>query len=360
MKRVALIEFDSSHDECLLTQVVALKKKGCWVALVTNATVLKRNAGLEQMVDHWVELDADGRGLTGAAIRDALLVRRVMRTLQSLNVEIVVFNTAQGGHVRNACLFSLFRKVKCVGIVHTIRKFQGSFTQGIIHLKIKRYFVLADFLLNQIPPQKKLRIASFYPIHFPIEPSVSFPQNEPIFLAIVGSVETRRKDLVGFIEILKQCGANVHFGFLGMANSTRSEVRELREILTKLNLLDRVELHEKHLSFEEMDQFLRKSCAVLSLIHPNTLSADQYFRNQIPGAMNLALAYKLPLLLHASFREIDELNTAAIYYTVDQFGVALEEIKTRGAQIHDAMRKHEKYSLGFQEEVYSNHVLLDE
>lgn len=352
MKRVALIEFDSSHDECLLTQAVALKKKGCWVVLVTHSTVRKRNATLEKWTDEWIELDADGRGLTGAAIRDALIVRRVLRSLKALRVDVVVFNTAQGGHVRNACLFSLFRKVTFVGIIHTIRKFQGSFTQRIIHLKIKRYCVLADFLLEQIPPQKTIRVSAFYPIHFPIQPSFSIPTNAPIHIAIIGSVETRRKDLVGFVNILKQCDSNVHFGFLGMADPTRAEVRELRETLTTLHLLDRVELHEKHLSFEEMDQFLRKSSAVLTLIHPNTPSADQYFRNQIPGAMNLALAYKLPLLLHDSFRHIEELKTAGIYYSVDQFDLALEEIKTNGKTISEAMALYEKYSLGYQEGVF--------
>lgn len=356
MKRVALIEFDSSHDECLHTQLVALKKKDCWVALVTNSEVRKRNPTLEKWVDNWIELDADGRGLTGAAIRDALLIRRMMRSLKSLHIEIVVFNTAQGGHVRNACLFSLFRKMRFVGIVHTIRKFQGSFTQRIIQLKIKQYFVLADFLLEQIPTQKGIRVSPFYPIHFPNPSPVSIPKNEPIHIAIIGSVETRRKDLIGFIEIMKQCDSNVRFGFLGMANSKRLEVRELTKSLAKLEALDRVELHEKHLSFEEMNQFLQKSSAILTLVHPNTPSAEQYFRNQIPGAMNLALAYKIPLLLHESFREIDELKTAAIYYSVEQFKNALEQVKMNGEAISEAMAMHEKYSLGFQEEVFITSV----
>ena len=121
---------------------------------MTNELVRERNQHLEQLVDEWILVDPRGenkrKGLTGAAIGDALIIRRLMRILKQKDVDKVVFNTAQGGHVRNACLFSLFRKMEFIGVVHTTRKFQGSFTQRMIHLKIKKYFVLGEFLRDSV------------------------------------------------------------------------------------------------------------------------------------------------------------------------------------------------------------------
>ena len=86
-ERIAIIEFDSSHDECFFTQVNALKKRGCWIVLITNEVIRNRSAHLESLVDEWLDIDPEDsngyrKGLTGTAIGDALIIRRLMRRLK--------------------------------------------------------------------------------------------------------------------------------------------------------------------------------------------------------------------------------------------------------------------------------------
>lgn len=357
--RIAIIEFDSSHDECLLTQVIALKKRGCWVMLVTNDTVKARNEHLIKWVDEWNEIDPKGGQLNGSAFGDAMIIRCSMRFLKKRKIDKVIFNTAQGGHVRNACLFSLFRKMEFIGIIHTARKFQGSFTQNIINWKIKKYFVLAEFLASASTPlshrQNSKQVEFFYPLDFP-KGDLTLKETNGVHISIIGSVELRRKDLEGFISLVHQSDSSTRFSFLGKADLTNSDVIKLKEELTKVGALQQVEFFQNRLYFSKIDQILRKTSAILPLIHPNTPSADEYFRNQIPGAMNMALGYKIPLLMHRSFETIDELNVASVYYELNDFSTALEQLKSQGDTIRKAMNKSERYSSEYQQKKYLDFV----
>ncbi|NVK65987.1 MAG: hypothetical protein HWE22_15460 [Flavobacteriales bacterium] len=365
-ERIALIELDSSHDECLLTQVHALKRRNCFILLVTNDLVRKRNHHLESLVDEWIHVDdrpENARiGLTGAAIGDALIIRRLMRKLKRKHIDKVIFNTAQGGHVRNACLFSLFRKIEFIGVIHTTRKFQGSFTQRVINLKIKKYCLLADFLKEQVistsPDSSQVRqahkfqITSFYPLDFP-KSETTVPENDvETHIALMGSVETRRKDLDGFISLVEQCDSNVHFHFLGKADPQHVDVIHLNEKLTEMGRLNQVTFYDSFVDFDTVDLILRKSSAVLPLIHPDTPSAEEYFRHQIPGSMNIALGYRLPLLIHEAYRKIDELNAASIYYGLSTFSNALEELKSTGIEIRNAIKSNKRFASEYQYETY--------
>ncbi|MDG1333861.1 MAG: hypothetical protein P8P74_16100 [Crocinitomicaceae bacterium] len=350
-ERVAIIEFDSSHDECLLTQINALKKQGCWILLVTNEIVRERNSHLIDLVDEWSNIDPKGKHLNGAAIGDAMIIRRLMRFLKKQTIDTVIFNTAQGGHVRNACLFSLFRKQEFVGIIHTIRKFQGSFTQGIINLKIKKYLVLTEFLKEQIPTKKGFQFESFYALDFPKGDEAS-TVSDAVHISIIGSVESRRKDLDGFVSLVEQSDDSIYFRFLGKADPSNSDVIKLKQKLEKVGRLNQVEFNEKRIEFNEMDQILRKTTAILPLVHPDTPSATEYFRNQIPGSMNIALAYKIPLLLHKEFKNISELNAASCYYSLDQFSNTIDELTAQNLAIRRAMKAREQYSTSWNHDQY--------
>ena len=324
--------------------------------LISNPIIRSRNKHLDDLVDEWSLIDPQGIGLTGAAIGDAMIVRRLMRFLKKQKIDKIVFNTAQGGHVRNACLFSLFRKVEFVGIIHTIRKFKESFTQKVINLKVKKYFVLAEFLEEQIPPKKGIKFETFYPIDFP-KGTENFEKNDQLHISIIGSVEVRRKDLQGFVSLVQQTNAAVQLNFLGKADPKNLDVIKLKEELIKLGYIDRVMFYEKHIDLDEIDRILRKTDAILPLIHPETPSSDQYFRNQIPGSMNVALAYNIPLLLHEHFENIGELNAASCYYEINQFSNAVDLLTKQASSIKNNMISIETYSSSFNQEQYVNFLL---
>jgi len=363
-ERVAIVEFDSSHDECLLTQINALRSRNYWVLLVTNDDVRSRNPHLESLVDAWSEIDPKGEKIRGAAIGDALIIRRLMRFLKHQQVDKVIFNTAQGGHVRNACLFSLFRKMEFIGIIHTIRKFQGSFTQRIINLKMKKYFVLADFLKNEVTSTQIVversrshhrQLASFYPLDFP-KGKITEEPDEKIHIAIIGSVEKRRKDLAGFVSLIQCTDPSVHFHFLGNADPKNSDVINLKEDLKRIDCLNRVDFFEKRIENANIDKILRKSVAILPLVHPDTPSSEEYFRNQIPGAMSVALGYKIPLLMHISFGWIEELKPASVYYSFDDFSSAIIKLKSDKNAIRQEMKRLEQFSSEYQYRKYLDFI----
>ncbi len=185
--KIALVEIAGSHDECMLTQINALRSMDTEIHLICDKRVLKRNRELFSAIPNQFEVNT-----TGAAFGDFRLMKSIVRYLKANNIQKVVFNTAQGGHVRNLALL-IPKSIECYGIIHTIRKFNDSFTQKIIHRAIKDYAVLSDDLLKRITPNPQLHIRSFYPIDFPKVESKVDKQEDRIWIAIPGGVETRRK-----------------------------------------------------------------------------------------------------------------------------------------------------------------------
>ena len=98
---------------------------------------------------------------------------------------------------------------------------------------------------------------------------------------------------------------------------------------------------------------LRDASFILPLVHPGTPSSDQYFRNQIPGAMTISFALKIPMFVHEEYRSIAELESASFYYTTENFGKQLEGISLEdySAKI-SKMRSLEQFSANAQREKF--------
>ncbi|MFT5780212.1 MAG: hypothetical protein ACI837_003173 [Crocinitomicaceae bacterium] len=350
---VALVEVAGSHDECLLSQLAALKERKRRVLMVCNKRIRDRNPHFNDYVDEWLEVD-----FVSKAWKDFMIVRRMMKEIKKRKVSHVVFNTAQGGIVRNAVLLSLFSKVKFIGIVHTIRKFQGSFTQKLINWKIKNYFLLSDHLMKKVEAPKGIKLKAFYPLRFLIDKKLENDQ-KLLQITIIGGVENRRKDLDGFVEMLAKVETNVRFVFLGKSDPTSDEVKHFRQKLEDQGLIDKVTLFEEFVSHEVFSKQLQQTDAILPLIHPETESAEEYFNNQIAGAMIVAFSYKIPLLLHTAYESVVEMQTASIYYELPDFPEALTKLAKHKNAIVENMKNHEPYQQEIQEASYASFVLGD-
>jgi hypothetical protein len=350
-RTVALIEVAGSHDECLFSQLAALKERNCRVLMVCNKRIRDRNPHFTPLVDEWLEVD-----FVSKAWKDFVLVRSMMREIKKRKVSHVVFNTAQGGIVRNAVLVSLFSRIQFIGIVHTIRKFQGSFTQKLINWKIKKYFLLSQHLLEKVHPPKGIKLKAFYPLRFLTSKKHEI-DSQILQITIIGGVENRRKDLDGFVKMLASIETNVHFVFLGKSDPTNDEVIQFRQKLADQNLTEKVTLFEEFVSHEVFGQQLQQTDAILPLIHPNTPSAEQYFNNQIAGAMIVAFSHKIPLLIHSSYKEIEEMQTASIYYELAAFSQVLAVLIKDKNTIVNKMKDHENYQQEVQEARYTSFVL---
>lgn len=347
---IALIEIGGSHDECLLSQLHALKNYGKGTLLICNREIFERHPEFGELLDDFLLIETTE--LENNRAKTLSLIRKKLRRSKP---EKVILNTAQGSLVRDLCLRFLFNKIDFIGIVHTVRKFKGSRTQQLISLKINRYLLLSKFLLDSVEPNK-LTLDYFYPLRFPaFEKSVEKPTIPQI--VIVGGVENRRKDLAGFARMLDQLAPeDAHFIFLGKSDPEKEEVIAFQKMLTANGHEDRVRFYEEFVSQEEFDRVLRSADLILPLVHPDTPSADQYFRNQISGAMTVSFSYKVPMLLHNYYKDIKEMNVAAFYYGPDQFKSVLSDALLKKVAKREEMKKQQELSWEYQEKRYLNFV----
>ena len=292
----ALVEIGGSHDECILAQLMALKTVDAEITLVCTQAIRTRNPFFEPYVDHWKELSFNGKGWS-----DFKLMWKLNRFFKEKHITHVILNTAQGAHIRNLCL-TASRKVTFIGIVHTLKKFQGSGTQRIIHRKIKKYFVLNNYFKSRITPPKGIRIEAFYPLRFPQSELEQTKADGEYWVTIIGGVENRRKDLTGSLSLMKACEQlPIKFIFLGKSDPTKQEVQTFKTALAELGLEERVVLMDDFVPFDVFDSFLRKTDLIWPMVHPKTPSSSEYLSNQISGAMNVAFGYKIPLLVHEKY-----------------------------------------------------------
>ena len=343
-KRIALVEIGGSHDECLLTQMHALHKENFEIFLFTTQEIIDRNPVFSQYIT-----GAEVFELKGSKSDRKQEISRLWKEIKGKGIAKVVLNTAQGNDIRRLTTKAWFSKVEFIGIIHTIRMFQGSFTQKWISTKVKKYFVLSEFLLQQTKVPKGISIDYFYPIRFPDLQPVAPKSKKRI--CIIGGVENRRKDLEGFLNLIGKVSSDSYeFVFLGKSDPTNPDVEKFLDAANDRGLADKIRTYDHFVSAETFDGVLKSADLILPLIHPGTPSADQYFRNQISGAMSVSFAYKIPMLLHEGYAHIEEMQPASFYYNEQSFPAILEEAMNSRDARTEAMKNHEAYQVDYQEE----------
>lgn len=345
---IVFVEIGNSHEECLLTQVVALKNHGCNCTLICNEEIKTRNPHFEQYFNLIVTIDAKSKS-------SKELAKLVWTKIKEVNPAKVIFNTAQGSAIRNLAIKGLFSKMEFIGIIHTTLKIKGSFTQRLIDLKIRKYLLLSEFLYHSVESIiGKKKFEYFYPILFHSTPHTKTSDNGTQ-IGIIGGVEVRRKDLEGFFELVKATDEKVHFSFIGRSNTELAEVQKFIADIKSQGIEKRVTISEHFVSQEEFDTQVQQLDFILPLVHPNTPSEDQYFKNQISGAVNVALGYQIPLLIHEAYKHVDEIKLSSAFYRIDNFNETLQSaIENRKSLMENISRLYSKEE---QEERYAKFIL---
>lgn len=268
----------------------------------------------------------------------------------------MIINTAQGGHIRNLCLTAP-KGIEFIGIIHTIRKFQGSFTQKMIHRKIRKYLVLSDFLLEKITPPKGIRVQSFYPLEYERFNLELEKDSQETWITIVGGVESRRKDLEGFAAMVQSVqDRKLKFIFLGKSDENKEEVINFKQKMKEIDLLDQFVFFDDFIAPDLFDAYLSRTDFLCPLIHPETPSAEQYISNQISGAFNLAYSYRIPLLIHQEYESVEDLKRSAFFYKPDTFQQTLvNAIACRSEKIRE-IESVKKWNKDFQREQFLSFV----
>jgi hypothetical protein len=355
LKKALIIEIGTSHLENIYSQVLFFKRSGYEVSLALNDKVKKRTEYLSEISS--VKYYSFENFI--AIWKSNFLIRRNIITS---NYSAVLLHSANGALVRNLLMLSYPEDIIFAGVLHNTDNLLQSFSQKIISKKIKKYFVLADYMLEYLPEEYKSKTESTYTIFLPeySQVNIEHPKKDNEFrICIPGTVEYSRRDYNGLIEELSDAklNSNVKFVLLGPGNYRDSNMDEILEKIEELGLRD------NFISFYEFVDDMKfynyvKSCdAVLPLIHADNSLYEKFIRYKISGSYNIAYAFKLPLICHKSMGHIDDFRENGIFY---DHGYLIELInkfsndKTPFENLKNKMYKFKKWEFEFQREKYIN------
>lgn len=348
---IAIVEFGGSHDECLLGQVIGLKKQGAKIFLCTNQKIVDRNPYLMQFVDEVKIVE-----LYFKAFKDLKTMISINKWFNKNQISKVVFNTAQGGNVRNLCLLSS-KSIEFYGFVHTIRLLRGSATQNVISKKIKNYFLLNTTLKEKLGPVAGLNINIYYPLSFPPFEAESIKPSGEIWLTIIGGIEFRKRDLTGFLDFAEQSSSNCKFIFLGKSDLNLSDVSYFNQEIINRGLENKITTFTSFVDQKTFNDYIAATDFILPLIHPEAQCAQEYFEVQISGAINTAFGYDIPMLVHEGYSDWEDFQNGVQFYNLKNWNEALDLAIENRLVLVTEMKANEKLKATFQNDKFAKIIL---
>lgn len=348
-KKAAIIEFGTSHSECLYTFYLFFKESGYDVTLILNEN-LKDSADVFRDKCSVQFYSFEGKRNT---IKSYAAIRNL---ITHENFSDVLFLSAGGVALRNFLMMPLPRKLRTSGILHNTDKLTRSITDKFIFRRIRRFFVLADFMLEYLPAQYMKKTQSIYTVYYPKLPSQhkSIQKNEnEFFIGIPGTVEFTRRDYNGLVKELegKLINSNVKFILLGPGNNRDSNLREILTRIRSIGLENKFLHFENYLSDKDFSANLSLCDALLPLIHPDKDSYSKFIKYKISGTYNLSIGYKIPMLCHTSLDKIDDFRSTSLFYEHGKLCELINKLssdKTYFEDIKSLLFLNEKYEFEYQ------------
>lgn len=303
---VLIIELGGSHIECAYSFVYFLKSENHKAHLVCNKKLTPLFPDTKEL-SGILEVENKFNFLTQIST-----FYRIRNYINQNNIDTVIVNTVEIKLIRNLFLF-IPKNINCVGLVHNAQKLEeGTTLKYFLSTKMKKYFVLGDFLLNNLKPYKKIRVQSFFPVYFP--PSKNnkiFKPAGEYWITIPGEANQNRRDYLELINEIKKTNFNkfVKFIFLG-ANKLGNDIP-----------FDyfKQEWWEKHivtfssqLEYDVFHNYIQLSDIILPLIKMK--EDTMYQKNRISGSYNLGLSYKKLFLMPFTTKDNTDLQPFSIYY----------------------------------------------
>lgn len=347
----AIIELGGSHDECIFSQVRFLKEYGYTVHLICTSN-LEQQVSEFADVDHFVFFDFEKAGSVSSIYK----LIQIRRYLIKNNITQVIFNTAEGNLVRTLTLLPFPSKINFSGIIHNGHKLLKSSSQRIISRRVKKYFVLNDYILPHLNNIDGISVESFYPIFFPEPESVILPkQPDELWVCVPGQVDFNRRDYKGLLRTLKQQqpASKIKFIILGRDNSPG---KRLREMVEEADLKHSFVLFNSFIPNSVFHSYLQQSDVILPLMYRGMPKFEQYLRYKISGSINLAFAYKKPLLCEESFMPIPDFKENAIFYTTENLSSVLERLAALLEEKKQHLYKHPKWHFSYQQQKYISFI----
>lgn len=305
---IALIELGGSHDECLYSQVLFLKYYGLRIHVVLFEDHLHR-------IDEFPEVNTwQGYNKPAGWLGEWILVFRLLSYLKRQGINKAVLNTAEGNLIRKLSLVA-GRRVEFTGILHLSSKLRTSRSQKIISRKIRKYFVLADFIKDKLAKAAtNVSVESIYPIYFPAEKVEDTLQDQSRQICIPGAVDFARRDYQSLLDEMLSAVIPSGVKFVLLGRTSNRDGQELKARIRELGLGEHFTLFDGFIPHEKFYEKLKKAWLVLPLITPRCKDYADYIDFKITGSFNLAYGFRLPMLQHESFAGTRIYRETSVFY----------------------------------------------
>ncbi|MES2801069.1 MAG: hypothetical protein V4654_01130 [Bdellovibrionota bacterium] len=265
------------------------------------------------------------------------------KKIKAIDADYAVMNDGQGQSVKWLSLLGLFLQTEFIGVHHNADKFIfGSLTQSLINFKIKKYFVLADYIIKNIKGKvsDKFKFSSFYINMTDYKLKKNEDPNE-LKIAIPGFVEFHRRDYSELIENLtsgsEKLADNVKFVILG--NAGKKDGKELIEKIKRARLEKNFFFYDHFVPQREVYSQIDSADLLMTLIGPRNKYFDLYKKYKISGTYSLSILIERPLLLHKTYSDESEFNDWALYYEPENLVKKLNQWAKDKAEVKTITKK---------------------
>ena len=308
-QKIALLEIGTSHDECLYAQVAYLKSRpNCRLTIYCSPIIAERIADWADPSE--IQLLKQKLGWAD--------FYRLYKHLKNGGFNKVIFNTGQGPHIRKLLLFPFPKSIEFISSIHNINRLETSRSQKAISRKVKKYFVLNDYLLKRLEERNypDLHFSSYYAILYPSYPLLELDKKEEeVWIVIPGQVENQRRDYPALIKALSQNKPpkNIRFILLGASKHAHGDGAALQQEISAAGLEENFVLWSSFIDMDTFYSYIQMADFIMPLIHAQHSSGATY-QNQVSGSYNLAFAFKKCLLMDHAYADIPDFKDSAQFY----------------------------------------------
>ena len=350
--KVAILELDYGHDDCIYSLIRCLREPAREIHLVCHVKLRERTAHFDGIDGHyWADF--------GTTIAQQVRALAGVRSyLIDHHFDIAILNTARGSRVRNLLLLPL-PEMEWIGTAHIANKLFEGTSRKLIARRVKKYLVLNDYIIPHVPLEPGLKVRGFYPVFFPPvnNPFVTKPDGQ-LWITIPGHVERKKRSYMTLIDQLdvKRLHPDVHFLILGHGSPSDPDVRAVRSALKDRDLESRFTLFDRFLDTQTFHSYVAQSDIILPLIHPREPGFEEYLKYKVSFAFYLAFGYGIPMLCNDAYEGIDDFDASCFYYSEDRLAERINQVAENQALLRDRARIMQSYPK-FQLEHQRNRLL---
>ncbi|MFN3907923.1 MAG: hypothetical protein ACK4JX_02705 [Flavobacterium sp.] len=308
--KAAIVEPGSSHEECMDSWLLFLQAD-YQCDIVASDEVMQR-------IEH---LNATKKLVFAEKSSSWKKAWFIYQTILKNQYDVVIFNTCQGNVVRNICWLPKPKKAKYIGLVHDGSKLLHSGTQKIISKKIHQYFVLAQYIAQNIQKQNaNIKVDWIYLIFNQRSVTKLSKNSNEIWITVPGRIHFSRKNYEQLLDDWNtiEIPENWKLILLGSLDPNKDDFH--------LHLSKKIKQHPKQqqiitfngfIPYDTYESYITQSDFILPYTHAKDADIWQYNQFRITGSYASAFGKKIPLVLPEKDQLSTDFQDSAYFYSTD-------------------------------------------